>query len=98
MYIEAVKILENYIIDLPEPGLKGKGYVFLQESYTRWAAEELLKDILENESVDPVIVVESFRKKVDRYSTMNTNTSYMFSVAYDVATNILDILLGIKKM
>ena len=62
-------------------------------SYSRWAAEELIKTIRNEETTPPIMVVEMFAKKMDQYSTMNQKNSFKFSVAYDAAMDILDAFL-----
>lgn len=96
MDIRAISILQEYIADMPEPRKKCKKQVFLQETYSRWAAEEILKYIQENESRPPVAVVEEFKDRMNHYSLMNRNSSYIFSVAYDIAMDILDIFLAMS--
>lgn len=94
MDIRAISVLQEYIADMPEPRKKCKKQVFLQETYSRWAAEEILKCIRENETTPPITVVEEFKDRMDHYSLMNPNSSYIFSVAYDIAMDILDIFLA----
>lgn len=96
MDIRAISVLQEYIADMPEPRKKCKRYVFLQETYSRWAAEEILRCIQENESRPPITVVEEFKDRMNRYSLMNPNSSYIFSVAYDIAMDILDIFLAMS--
>lgn len=70
-----------------------QGYSFAQTSYAKWAATELLKCLDEKQTTPPLIVIEEFRDKMNRFSCMNRNTSYVFSVAYDMAGDIIDQLL-----
>ena len=92
----AVSILKGYITDMPEANRKCKKHIFLQRTYSRWAAEEILECIQENESTPAIIVVENFRDRMNRYSLLTSNSSYIFSVAYDIATDILDIFLTMR--
>lgn len=62
-------------------------------SYNRWAADEILRSIEESGSVPPVMVVEDFIRRMDDFSCRNGKGSTIFSVAHDMAENILDILL-----
>ena len=63
MDIRAISVLQEYIADMPEPRKKCKKQIFLQETYSRWAAEEILRCIQENKSRPPVAVVEEFKVK-----------------------------------
>ena len=96
MDIRAISVLQEYIADMPEPRKKCKKQIFLQETYSRWAAEEILRCIQENRSRPPVAVVEEFKDRMNHYSLMNPNSSYIFSVAYDIAMDILDIFLAMS--
>lgn len=96
MDIRAISVLQEYIGDMPEPRKKCKKQIFLQETYSRWAAEEILRCIQENKSRPPVAVVEEFKDRMNHYSLMNPNSSYIFSVAYDIAMDILDIFLAMS--
>lgn len=41
----------------------------------------------------PLIIIERFRDQMDDYSCRNIHTSYMFSVAKDMAEWIIDLLI-----
>ncbi len=69
---------------------------FKQVSYSRWAIDEIVKSIEASRSVPPVVVVEKFIRKMDDFSCRNDKTSIIFSVAHDMAENILDILIAMK--
>lgn len=65
-----------------------------QESYSRWAAREILTRLEKNRELPPLIVIEQFRDQMDEYSCMNRKTSYRFSVAKDMAEWLVDLLLA----
>ena len=81
---------------LEEPSCRLTKNWFKQKSYSRWAVNELIRSIKESKTVPPILVVEDFIRKMDAFSVRNTKASFMFSVAHDVAENILDILIDIK--
>ena len=58
--------------------------------YEQWAVEETLQAIF-NRSGDMTVLdaVENFRSKMDNYACKN----YIFAIAYDIATCILDELI-----
>ena len=67
---------------------------FEQRSYAKAAVEELMREIKESDA-PPHVVIENFMQKMDDYACLNSHTSYMFSIAYDMAKYILDSLVGI---
>ncbi|WP_297183047.1 hypothetical protein [uncultured Phocaeicola sp.] len=69
---------------------------FKQISYSRWAVDEILKRIEESKFTPPIMVVEDFIRKMDDFSCKNKKTSIIFSVAHDMAENILDVLIAMK--
>lgn len=105
----AILIIQDYILDR---GFKSdslskylgcrvrripiKRKYFDQKSYSNWAAHEVLLYVQNHSDMSPIEAIEEFAKKVDRYSVKNPNTSYIFSVAYDIAMDILDIFLAMK--
>lgn len=73
--------------------------IFMYRSYSHWAIKELREYLISRIDEDPICVVEEFRYKMDFYSchTKNKNSDIMFSIGYDVATDILDVLLNSHK-
>lgn len=69
-------------------------YGFRQESYSRWAAREILYRLENDRNTPPLIIIENFRNQMDEYACMNSCTSYMFSVAKDMAQWIVDLLIS----
>lgn len=68
---------------------------FMQRSYTHSAILEIERYLKEHEGCNPVDVVEDFRGEVGDYACQAKNemTCFMFSVYYDVATDVLDVLI-----
>lgn len=81
---------------LKEPGWRMSKEWFKQVSYSRWAVGEILKSIEESRFTPPIMVVEDFIRKMDDFSCRNKKTSIIFSVAHDMAENILDVLIAMK--
>lgn len=69
---------------------------FKQRSYQQWAVNEITRSIETNSYAAPIIAVEEFACKMDNYSLKNDGTRNMFSVAHDVACDILDMLNAAK--
>lgn len=66
---------------------------YKQETYSLWAARELLNELRKNKGKPPLIVMEDFRDKMDRYSCMNPATSFIFSVAKDTVEMFIDMII-----
>lgn len=71
---------------------------FMLKSYSRSAMEEIKRYLMENDQKDPISVIEDFRYLVDDFAcnTENVDANFMFSVYYDVTTDVLDALLTMK--
>lgn len=67
---------------------------FLDEYYSRQAALDLIDLILDFKDRRLMDLVESYRFKMDRYSTMNGEFGIIYSIKYDFATYILDRLIA----
>lgn len=65
-----------------------------RESYLRWAVDEILVLLENSNDTPPLLVIEEFRDKMDRYSCLNSRTSYVFSCAKDTAEWIIDLLIS----
>lgn len=89
--IYTVRYCLNQLVSLSNSLLDGS---LEQESYSRWAAREILLRLEKNRDTPPLIVIEDFRNQVDHFSGMNSHTSYIFSCAKDMAEWILDLLLA----
>ena len=72
---------------------------FEYRSYCRSGIEELKDYLRKHPDQNPIDVIEEFRYQMDIFAckTKNGGANFMFSVYYDVATNILDELLVIDK-
>lgn len=90
-----ISVIEDYMYDLFEPSRNWPKYEFRKRSYARWAASEILKCVQKQSDRPPIEVVEDLVRKTDEYSGVehdDRNDSFIFYVAHDVATDILDIL------
>lgn len=87
-------IVKDYIADIKDPRCNYKREKFMQLSYSKWAAEEVLRTIRKRKDLSPIECVEYFTSKVDQYSLEHSKSSYIFSVAYDISMDIYDILLA----
>ena len=90
-----ISVIEDYMFDLFEPGRNWPKYEFNKRSYERWAAKEILKRIQQHPEIPAINLVEEYVLMTDEFSGIEhdeRNDSFIFSVAHDVATDILDIL------
>lgn len=85
--------IEMYSYDLKEPTYCCNKELFKQRSFSIWAVNELHRFVEERDYMDPVDAVVLFSKMMDDYSTYNKE-GLRFSVAYDVAMNVMDILIA----
>lgn len=70
------------------------GYSLEQESYSRWAAKELLNRLRENPALPPLLIIEEFRDQMEEYSKINPDTSLVFSSGKDLAEWIINLLIA----
>lgn len=70
------------------------GYSLEQESYSRWAAKELLSHLRENPTIPPLLIIEEFRDQMDEYSKVNPDTSLIFASGRDLAEWIINLLIA----
>jgi hypothetical protein len=67
---------------------------YLYRSFEKWTYLKLIE--LTNDSFEDAnvcVIVEDFCNRMNKYSLVNSKTSYMFSTAYDVAMNIYDLVI-----
>lgn len=71
---------------------------FEYKSYQHSALDEIKRYLIRHNKEDPIKILEVFRYQMDDFScrTKNPTANFMFSVYYDVATDVLDILLGMS--
>lgn len=91
---KAIKIIQQYLDELNMRRIdKYRSESFEQRSYSMSAAENLL-ELLENDNITPpIILIEDFIGRMDDYACVSKVNSIIFSVAYDTALCILDMIL-----
>ena len=74
-----------------------------KSSYSVWAIDELERYIVgrlypkkSGTVEDFIIFVGDFRRMMDRFSKINPDNNFMFSVAVDISTDVLDLLHAMK--
>ena len=95
-----VSAIEDYIYDLTDPQRNWPVYYFKQISFSRWAAGEILKLVKRTLSLhESLDVVSDFSIKMKNFALMDhddKDDARIFYVAYEVGTDILDILNAMK--
>ena len=67
---------------------------FIGNSYSIWAAKELLTRLNNNRDIPPLITLENFEELMDEYASKNVNNSFLFSCAKDMTQWIIDLLIA----
>lgn len=69
--------------------------LYKEREYKYQAANDILNYLNNHRDWEPLNAIEEFRYTMDTLATATKSSkkNYMFSVAYDVATDILDMLL-----
>jgi len=95
-----VSAIEDYIFDLTDPQRNWPTYYFKQVSFSRCAGREILKLVKEASSLQESIdMVADFGIKMRDFASLDHDDkrdAQIFYIAYEVATDILDILNAMK--
>lgn len=91
---KAVYTVQYCLNSLLKTASKQRGYDLQQESYSRWAARELIIRLEKDQETPPLILIEKFRDQMNEFSCVNPSTSYIFSCAKDMAEWIIDLLIA----
>jgi hypothetical protein len=74
-----------------------------KSSYSIWAIDELKRYVVgrlypkkSGKIEDFITLVAEFRRMMNQFSKINPDNNFMFSVAVDVSTDVLDILHAMK--
>lgn len=89
--IETVKDYGEYLEDIYDSA--PLEYSFDEMSYSRWAISELLNRLEYCFPGDELLTMETLGKEMVEYSRLNSETSRIFLVAYDVICNAIDLYM-----
>lgn len=92
----AVLIIKDYAFDFNEPQLGMLKNQFERSSYTLWAVNELITRVESNPTVHPLITIEKFAVQTRRFSHMNRDSDVAFSIAYTIASDIVEIFRAME--
>lgn len=88
--IETVKdygeYLEDLFYSLPME------YTLEQMSYSRWAIATLLERLECCLPGDEIKTMENLSNEIDEYYRLNTENGYMFLLASEIVSNVIDLL------
>lgn len=86
-----IKHIEDYYF---EPRSNWPDYYFIQRSYSIWAVNELLADIISNPLISTIDIINNFIIKMEVFSQIkeDTTASYIFSIAKEVGEDILKLI------
>lgn len=98
-YINEIKKYSDVLYKTDKKYYEMKHEDFLNMSYSRCAIEELIDYILEHPEQNIIESIEVFRKTMDDYccKACGEESKMIFSIAYDVSTNVLDYLLTLNR-
>ncbi len=88
-----IQIVQEYIKKDYENINRWLGYTIEEYSYSKWAAKEVLNQLLINIDTPPIIVLGIFMDKMEVYSKINFKNSSIFQIAYKTAESFIDMLL-----
>lgn len=68
---------------------------FEYQSYKRSAIDEIKFYLMEHQDQNPVDAIEDFRHMIDHFAcnAHSGSANFMFSIYYDVATDVLDVIV-----
>lgn len=93
-------LMDMYIKDYPKDYYETKKSIFLQESYSKSTAIEIIKLLnYGGFDVDPKRILEWYIDEIVTFmeTKSNTDSEWMFSVSYDVATDVLSLLYSFME-
>ena len=105
MSIEELKLMlsDAFELDMWFPDYSIRNREFEKSSYSVWALQELTEYVSQKicprkeAAVDEIIVfTNEFRNKMRRYAQIRQDNNFMFVVAQDILSDVLDVLRATK--
>ncbi len=105
MSIEQLELIlsDTYQMDVSFPTIFGHRKEFMKSSYSIWSVNELLEYVSselypkDNASIAEIEeIVRRFKSMISKYCHMRQDTQLMFSIAINLADNVLDILRAME--
>lgn len=99
--IKVLSIVDKIRNDWYDPprNCRKKRIEFEYQSYKKSALDEIKMYLMENENENPISLMEIFRSRMDDFACRSKSgtANFMFSVYYDVATDVIDVLIGEER-
>lgn len=100
----ALMLCDLFEMDLYFPNASFYTKDFTKASYSMWTIHELVNHVRfyldppgNVRTVEEIIhYVKDFQQEMDKFSKLNPLTGQMFSIAKDITTDVLDVLLAMK--
>lgn len=93
---QEVRVIQRYVDEvLFEPHINWPKYEFKDQSYSRWAAYEILNLIMDHPFTEASITVEEFMLKMDYFYALAGNDEkarFLFTSARHTAETIFDLI------
>lgn len=67
---------------------------FERKSYIKWTIDSIIDILRKNPNIAPLILMEEYRDKLLKFSTLNQNTKYIFDEAVDIMNEIIRYILS----
>lgn len=97
MSIEQLELIlsDTHQMDVSFPTIFGHHKEFMKSSYSIWSVNELYPK--DNASIAEIEeIVRRFKSMISKYCHMRQDTQLMFSIAINLADNVLDILRAME--
>ena len=88
---------DSYAIIAPLGPTILRSQYFDQIVYENWARKELMIHIKNSKAPTVTMAVEEFAAKMDEFACMDSKYGFGFSVAYDLAMDVLDEIRRYEK-
>lgn len=96
MVIEMKTVIDKQVLSLLEKYIDDIFWVPREDltdySYKTYAAKKLYNELLVND-IPPLITIEKFRDKMDKYASLNTDTEIIFLTGKEVAEYFIRLLI-----
>jgi len=92
MHNVALSIARQFYEDSHEPTKYWPKQYREKASYEKWAANEIVRLLEQDQSNNSALTVSAFMKRIKKYATFNPKAYTMFMYAYSVAENVLDTI------
>ena len=90
--ISAIRDYREYV-EFENDFYYGSGkYTLKAWSYVSFTIEYILERLSEEEKTPPLVLLEDYAEKFHRYSKVNPENEFIFSVARDTVGEIIDLL------